>query len=209
MKRMLKKMAMTSRYRLSSFLKDRTGVAMTEFALLAPVLFMIAAGSFEVARYALILQKMDRITATLSDLVARAGNESMSELEISNILDSAQYMARPFDFSDNSLIVITSVEGRDSQAPIILSQRVSGNLSSESSLIGDGEDEDATLPAAFPDAGGGETLSDGETLVVAEFLYRYTPYLIGDLGFFDEMILYRDAYFRPRFTDRIEFPSSS
>lgn len=209
MKRMLKKFAVTSKNSFSSFLKNKNGIAMTEFALFAPVLFMIAAGSFEVARYALIMQKMDRITATLSDLVARSGNEAMSELEISNILDSASYMARPFDFSDNSLIVITSVEGRASQAPIILSQRVSGSLTGVGSSIGDGEDDDATLPEAFPDVGSGETLSDGETLVVAEFLYRYTPYLTGDLGFFDEMILYRDAYFRPRFTDRIEFPSGS
>ncbi len=191
----------------NSFVKDRTGIAMMEFAFALPVLMTLAAGSFELARYALILQKLDRISGTLSDLISRSGSEAMSETEIANIMDSARYMARPFDVSENTVLVLTSVQGRAGQAPYILSQRVDGVVAGVSSYIGDGVNGDVTLPTAFPDAGSGETLSEGETLVVAEVFYSYTPFLTGDLGFFADTIFYEDAYFRPRFTDKIEFPS--
>ncbi|WP_025899434.1 TadE/TadG family type IV pilus assembly protein [Sneathiella glossodoripedis] len=54
------------------FLKDKSAVAMTEFAMLLPLLLLLTVGSFEVGRYALLTQKLDRISATMADLVARA-----------------------------------------------------------------------------------------------------------------------------------------
>ena len=208
MKKMLSKLAFVSSRQVVSFFKNRQGVAMTEFAMMLPLLMMIAAGSFEVARYALIVQKLDRIVATLSDLVARSGSENMTELQVANILDSAYYMARPFDITGESMMILTSVEGRSNRAPEILSQRVEGDVTGKESTLGTTINGDATLPSAFPDAGGGETLADGETLIVAELYYNYEPYLLSDLGFFGDSIFYRTAYFRPRFTDRITFPAA-
>jgi len=190
------------------FIRNHRGIAMVEFALVLPILTVLAAGSFEVARYALILQKLDRIVSTLSDLVARSGDETMTETEISNIMDSALYMAQPFDISGDSMMILTSVEGRAGQPPEILSQRSSGTVPGGQSAIGNTLGGDAILPPSFLDAGSGETLSDGETLIVAELIYSYSPYLTGGLGFFSDITFYRDAYFRPRFTDRITFPAS-
>jgi Flp pilus assembly pilin Flp len=45
------------------FKKDQDGVALVEFAMLLPLLMLLAAGSFEVGRYALLTQKTDRIAA--------------------------------------------------------------------------------------------------------------------------------------------------
>lgn len=191
-----------------SFARNHRGVAMVEFAMILPLLMLLAGGSFEVARYALMTQKLDRIAATLSDLIARSDVEDITEAEISNIVDSALYMAQPFDISSGSMVVLTSVQGRTGQAPEILSQRVDGSISGVSSPIGSTVGGDATLPAAFPDAGSGETLADGETLIIAEVYYDYSPYLTGSMGFFGDMLLRARAYFRPRFTDTITFPAS-
>lgn len=208
MKKMIQILANQLSEKAIAFVRNRRGVAMVEFAMLLPLLMMLAAGSFEVARYALIIQKLDRIVGTLSDLVARSGSEVMTELEISNIMESAFYMAQPFDITGESMLVLTSVEGRNAQAPIILSQRIAGDVSGAESAVGATINGDAALPDAFPDMGSGETLSDGETLIVAEIIYNYSPYLAGSLGIFDDMVFYRDAYFRPRFTDKIEFPAA-
>ncbi|WP_339630242.1 TadE/TadG family type IV pilus assembly protein [uncultured Sneathiella sp.] len=195
-------------HHVQEFIRNHRGVAMVEFAMLLPLLMLLTAGSFEVARYALMTQKLDRITATLSDLIARSGNETITETEISNIIDSALFMAQPFDISDGSVIFLTSVQGRAGDAPEILSQRVSGNLTGYTSAIGSTIGGDATLPTAFPDAGSGETLADGETLIIAEIIYDYSPYLTGRIGFFGDMALRARAYFRPRFTDTITFPAA-
>lgn len=206
MKKLLRKPTDYIAKRLKSFIRNHRGVAMVEFAMILPILLLLAAGSFEVARYALILQKLDRIVATLSDLVARSGDDALSALEVTNIMDSALFMAQPFDFSADSILILTSVQGRTAQAPEILSQRTLGSISGVASGIGTTIGGNAVLPTAFADVGSGETLSNGETLIVAEAVYNYSPYLIGSLGFFGDMKIYRDAYFRPRFTDTITFP---
>jgi len=189
-----------------TFIRNHRGVALVEFAMVLPVLMLLTAGSFEVARYALIMQKLDRIVATLSDLVARSGDEVLTATEVSNILDSALFMAQPFDFSANSVLILTSVQGRALQPPEILSQRKHGSITGVTSAVGSTIGGNAILPTAFADAGSGETLSDGETLIIAEAIYEYSPYLTGNLGHFNDMQIYRDAYFRPRFTDTITFP---
>lgn len=208
MKRLLKISGNRMLRHFGSFIRNHRGVAMAEFAMMLPILMLLTAGSFEVARYALMTQKLDRIAATLSDLIARSNVETITETEISNIINSALYMAQPFDITGENMIVLTSVQGRTGQAPEILSQRVSGSILGTSSAIGSTVGGDATLPAAFPDAGSGETLSDGETLIIAEVYYNYSPYLIGDIGFFGSMKIRSNAYFRPRFTDTITFPAS-
>jgi Flp pilus assembly protein TadG len=208
MKRLLRKSGSQIARHLGGFIRNHRGVAMAEFALMLPVLMLLTAGSFEVARYALMTQKLDRIAATLSDLIARSNVEDIGETEISNIIDSARYMAQPFDISGNNMIILTSVQGRAGEAPEIISRRVSGSVTGASSSIGSSVGGDATLPSAFPDAGSGETLSDGETLIIAEVYYNYEPYLIGDIGFFGDMLLRSHAYFRPRFTDTITFPAA-
>ncbi|MBO0333656.1 pilus assembly protein [Sneathiella sp. CAU 1612] len=208
MKRLFKSTGNRILGHIGGFIRNHRGVAMAEFALMLPVLMLLTAGSFEVARYALMTQKLDRIAATLSDLIARSNIENITETEISNIIDSALFMAQPFDISGNNMIILTSVQGRAGQAPEILSQRISGSVTSASSIIGDTIGGDATLPAAFPDAGSGETLADGETLIIAEVYYDYDPYLTGDIGFFGDMLLRAHAYFRPRFTDTITFPAA-
>ncbi len=194
--------------RVGGFIRNHRGVAMAEFALMLPVLMLLTAGSFEVARYALMTQKLDRIAATLSDLIARSNVENITETEISNIIDSALYMAQPFDIAGENMIILTSVQGRAGEAPEILSQRISGSIPSTSSVIGSTIGGDATLPAAFPDAGSGETLADGETLIIAEVYYNFSPYLVGDIGFFGDMKIRANAFFRPRFTDTITFPAA-
>lgn len=208
MKKLLFLSKLKSHLSIVRFWKDRSAVAMVEFAMMLPLLILLAAGSFEVARFALIMQKLDRIVATLSDLVARSELEAMTEIEISNVIDSAYYMAKPFDITGNSMIILTSVVGRTSEAPYILSQRVEGSISGQSSALGSAINGDATLPDAFPDTGSGETLANGEALIAAELIYSYSPYLSGNLGFFEDMIFYRNAYFRPRFTATITFPSA-
>ncbi|MFC4273197.1 hypothetical protein GQF03_08405 [Sneathiella chungangensis] len=208
MKRLLQTTGNRMLRRVGGFIRNHRGVAMAEFALMLPVLMLLTAGSFEVARYALMTQKLDRIAATLSDLIARSNVENITETEISNIIDSALYMAQPFDIAGENMIILTSVQGRAGEAPEILSQRISGSIPSTSSVIGSTIGGDATLPAAFPDAGSGETLADGETLIIAEVYYNFSPYLVGDIGFFGDMKIRANAFFRPRFTDTITFPAA-
>lgn len=183
------------------FLKDQSAVAMVEFAMMVPVLLVMTVGGFEVARYALLLQKLDRITATFSDLIAR--EENLSAAELDNLFNSTNHLASPFDFDTNGMIVVTSVVGRDGAAPLVIAQRTKGNLVGASSEIG-GEGDDATLPAVFTDADG-NTLEQDEGVIIAEIFYDFEPYMASGsslmtIEMFEDLQIYRKAFFRPRLT---------
>ena len=189
------------------FRKDKSGLAMLEFALLLPMLLVLTLGSFEVGRYALLTQKIDRISATIADLVARA--EALSATEVDNLLDATDYLAQPFEFSTSGMVIVSSIVGRDGQEPIIIGQRSRGTITGQSSKIGSDGGE-ATLPAAFTDADG-QTLEEGEGVIVTEVFYNYVPYFAGAGGdfvsasFLGASIMYRQAFFRPRLSEQTTF----
>ena len=189
------------------FLKDRSAVAMTEFAMMLPLIMLMTLGSFEVGRYALLTQKLDRITATMADLVARA--EALSATEMDNLFNSTDHLASPFDFTGSGMVVVTSVLGREDEEPLIIGQRSKGTITGVSSKIGM-NGGDATLPAVFTD-GNGQTLADGEGVIIAEVFYNYAPYFTGggaqffDSDFFGDLVVYRQAFFRPRLSEQTTF----
>ena len=56
--------------RLARFGREQRGVAAMEFAILASVLTFALLGGTELSRYTLMHQKMDRVSASLSNMVA-------------------------------------------------------------------------------------------------------------------------------------------
>ena len=191
----------------SRFLKDKSAVAMVEFAMLLPLIMIMTLGSFEVGRYALLTQKLDRISATMADLVARA--EALSATEMDNLFNSTDHLAQPFDFTGAGMVIVTSVLGRDGMDPIIIGQRSKGTITGASSKIGS-DGGSATLPTVFTD-GDGQTLAEGEGLIVSEVFYNYAPFFAGDGGkllpmdLFNGSTMYRQAFFRPRLSERTTF----
>ncbi len=206
----MKKLLVLDRFRkakrqFSSLLKDNSAVAMVEFAMILPMLTVLTLGSFEVARYALLTQKLDRVSATMADLTARA--EALSADEVDNLFNSTDHLAQPFDFAAGGMVVISSVVGRAGQAPLIIGQRSRGSITDVESVIGSNGGT-ASLPDVFKDADD-QVLQDGEGLIVAEVFYDYEPYLTlgsGLLdGFLGDMIIYRRAFFRPRLSEQTTF----
>ncbi|OUR79843.1 hypothetical protein A9Q83_02515 [Alphaproteobacteria bacterium 46_93_T64] len=191
----------------SRFIREKSGLAMLEFAMLLPMMMVLMLGSFEVGRYALLTQKIDRISATLGDLVARA--EALSAAEVDNLFNSTDHLAKPFDFSGSGMVVVSSVVGRDGQEPLIIGQRSRGSVGSEVSKIGSDGGE-ATLPPVFTD-GAGQTLADGEGVIVTEVFYSYAPYFAGAGGdflatsFLGSSVMYRQSFFRPRLSEQTTF----
>ena len=58
---------MKSIARLRAALQCRRGVVAIEFAAMTPVLALLAIGVFEVTRYMITIQKVDRIAVAMAD----------------------------------------------------------------------------------------------------------------------------------------------
>ncbi|WP_148301894.1 hypothetical protein [Sneathiella glossodoripedis] len=126
-----------------------------------------------------------------------------------NLFNSTDHLAKPFDFTGSGMVVVTSVMGRNGQDPLVIGQRSKGTITGVSSKIGN-DGGTATLPAVFTDVNG-QTLSEGEGVIVSEVFYSYSPYFVGAGGqffstnFFNDLVVYRQAFFRPRLSEQTTF----
>jgi Flp pilus assembly protein TadG len=167
---------------------DRRGGLIAEFAAAIPVLVIMLLGGVEVSRYALLNQRMDRLATVMGDLVAQA--ERLKESELEQLFLATSHVAWPFDMESRGNVIISSVSlpaDPAPQIPKITWQRHTGDLPS-SSRVGV-QNATATLPD-------GLTVKKGQTVIVSEVYYRFTPMLFGALV--PEKVIYHRAFFRPR-----------
>jgi Flp pilus assembly protein TadG len=163
-----------------------SGNVAVEFALSVPVILMMMLGSAEMARFVILHQKMDRVATTISDLVSRA--ETITESQISDIFTAAGQVAEPFDLANLGVVIVSSVTNADGSGATIAWQRSGAGSYSAVSELGV-EGDEPNLPPGF-------VVREGETAIIAEVFYDFTPFL-------SELIvepqeIHRSAHHRPR-----------
>lgn len=172
---------------LRNFFRNRRGSLLVETAFTMSILAMLSLGGAELARYTLLHQKMERIAASIGDLIAQA--QTLSETDVMNVFAAVSEIARPFDLSTSGVVIISSIGATGGGGPTMNWQRFGGGVLPVASLIATTPGGSATMPAGF-------TVSDGETVITAEVMFDYQPWL------FDALIgstqLYHTAFFRPR-----------
>ncbi len=173
---------------LRRLIGDREGVSLIEFAFVAPVLVSLLIGSFEIARFVLLNQKLNRLASNTSDLVTRS--ETMSLEEIDNIFAAGEYITAPFRMGNKGVVFITSVSNpgpNDTSPPVVNWQENNNAAAPFSSEIGT-EGGLATLPA-------GVTLRVGQDIIVSEVIYDFEPIMFADMT---DKQLYHVSFHRPR-----------
>ncbi len=93
---------------LRRFRRDGRGVAAIEFALILPILVLLTLGCFEVPRYVLLWQRLERAASGVSDLVAQA-DEPLLANQATDIFSAAKIMMQPYAIFNNGNIVVTSI----------------------------------------------------------------------------------------------------
>lgn len=171
----------------SAFRRDRCGMVMQETAIILPLLITMLLGGYEIARFALLQQKLSRTTMTAADLVSQG--DTISVPEVDSILSATATMMRPFTTGPAQLVIVSSVSATGAMPPKVDWQRTGGGsltgVTSSIGIVGG----DATLPAGF-------LVRSGENVIVAEIFYQYSPTFMADLV--PSRILYHRAIFRPR-----------
>lgn len=166
--------------------RNSKGSILIETALIVPALMVLATGGFEVTRFALAYQKVNRIAVSMADLVSQA--KEVNETDISGLFDAVRHIGEPFDVTDNGEVILTSISPDSSGTPTVNWQRSGGGHYSGTSRIGS-PGGTATLPSGF-------ALNPGDTVIVAEAFYDYKPAIFSDI--IQPTVLYNVAYFRPR-----------
>lgn len=173
---------------LRRLIGEREGVSLVEFAFVAPILVSLLIGSFEIARFVLLNQKLNRLASNSSDLVTRSA--AMSEAELDNIFAAGEYITAPFRMGNKGVVIITSASNpgpNDTTPPVVNWQQRSDILVTFPSEVGV-EAGQATLPA-------GLTLRVGQDIIISEVIYDFEPIMFAEMT---EKQLYHVSFHRPR-----------
>jgi TadE-like protein len=199
---------------IRKLLRNERGVAAMEFAFTAPPLMLLFVGLVEVSMKLWSTQKAEKLTVTISDVVAQAQTVTVAGLR--DIVDATDDIMEPFDFGDHGKLIISSVYREQGERVAKVNWQCIKDWSEDAdeeednpfpadSKVGD-EGDDAVLPAEL-------TLNEKENVIVAEVFYRYEPILPGLLFGANPLlnrligepvqgeaseVIYRRALFKPR-----------
>ena len=170
-------------------LRDRSGIAATEFAVIVPVMLVMFFGTVEFSSGVAVYRKVTLVTRTLSDLTSQSST-AMDDNYLKDIFTASIAMLTPYSPTPTnatlSEIYVDSNKVAKIQwsKPAIIASGVA-QLTTSSRVAG----ETVTLPS--------QLLVKQTYLIFSEVSYLYTPtvgYVMGKTG----VTLSDDAYTRPR-----------
>jgi Flp pilus assembly protein TadG len=168
---------------LQALRRHRSGVALTEFALAAPVLMTAGLWGVETANQAVVQMRVNQVAVLIADNAARVGDTSLLgnaqiyESDINDVLYGAHVQGGGnFDFYAHGRVILSSLEvvpeSEDQQ--YIHWQRCMGELHHNSSYGHAGDGLDGSLAGMGPS--GDEIVAfDDEAVMFVEVAYVYQP----------------------------------
>lgn len=163
------------------FRSDVRGLAMIEFAIVAPVLLTLGLAGAEITHMAVAVMRVNQISTAISDNVARV-RDSIDESDVNEALLSAKFIGGGIDFSANGRVVVSSVEPNGKEAPnsgqYIRWQRCTGALNTTDSQPKYGTQSKGQNDNTLPYMGSSTrkiVAGPGSALIFVEVTYRYQP----------------------------------
>ncbi|MHA6689893.1 TadE/TadG family type IV pilus assembly protein [Devosia sp. A449] len=180
--------------------KAQEGVAAVEFALILPIMLMIYIGSVEASALISMDRRVQSVTGTLGDLVART-DTSLSRDQLDDYFRAASAIMTPYPANELHQVLSQVNVAPDGKATVDWSQRYDHN--GEAFIMGQGYAKGATypLPAAMVAIAKKDAAS--VSVIVSEVSYSYLP-LYG-IVFELPVQLHRENFFMPRFGGSIAF----
>jgi Flp pilus assembly protein TadG len=183
---------------IRAFSPNASGSTLVEFAFIVPIILLILLGGFDMARYILLNQKLDRAAATMSDLVSRPPN--ISKGEIDQLMIAAIEVVQPFDLATKGGVIISSIYKQVGKSAKVTWQITGGGPVTPTSMVGS-VGNTPTMPAGF-------IVRDSENVITAEVFFDYKPLFLDALkniakasDFLPDGIIVQTAFRQPRLGD--------
>jgi Flp pilus assembly protein TadG len=101
---------------LRSLARDRSGLALLEFAFALPIVLGLGAYGLEISNLAMLNLRVSQIALTLADNASRVGTFStlstlqLREVDMNDVLQAARYQGASINLSTNGRITLSSLE---------------------------------------------------------------------------------------------------
>lgn len=173
---------------LRALVRDRSAVALIEFAYSLPVFLLIALSGAEITNYATTKMRLSQVALHVADHAARMGAGSLlaaktiSETQINDVLTGAGLQAGGLNLYTNGRVILSSLEPvatpNTTNRFRIRWQRCRGSLTRASSYGVTG----TTNMTGMGPAGRQVTAAEGGATMFVEVHYRYQPILSAQLA---------------------------
>jgi TadE-like protein len=171
------------------FIGDKAGIAITEFALVLPILLMLFFGAVDVTRYILITQKVEKLAHSVADVTAQSA--TITQATLNQVLDASTDIMNPYVMGVNGHIMVSSLyrPPGTSSLPTVSWRHVGGGTMPSVSRIG-AVGSAPVMPITF-------AFAERENVIAAEVFYQFSPLLPNP--WFGTTTVYRSAFYTPRF----------
>ena len=181
---------------LGRTLCDQRGVALLEFALIAPLMILMYFGLAELSQAVIASRHTNHATSTLGDLVSQCSN--INDTDLSNIWAATPDVMSPLPSSgSNTTQRVTSIVVNSSGVPQVAWSQVPPNQ---------------TTPAAYPL---NQTISNlpanvvsttpGDSVIMGESAYSFAF----AINIFNHPLVFNDVtYFKPRKSSTVAYTGS-
>lgn len=101
---------------LTRLWRDRRGLAMIEFALVAPVVLILGTCGLEMANYAIVRMRLSQMTVTAADNISRVGLDSglsvfqLTETDVNDTFGGVKVSGSTMNVLENGRVIISSLE---------------------------------------------------------------------------------------------------
>ena len=170
------------RQRLTSLGRDQHGVAAVEFAFILPILFMLFVGAIEFSQAITVDRRVTQVAHSTADLVTRT--DRLCTTDASDMMQIIQQLVAPYNASPLRVSIVSVKANINNAANTTVDWSYSHNGGATYAA-----GASYTLPAGLVTA--------GQTVVVAESTYNYTP-LIFNYFISSAMNLTEKSYLKPR-----------
>jgi hypothetical protein len=165
-----------------------------EFALTLPIWIILLLGSADGTYALLVNEKVDRIAYTITDIVTQYQTINLANL--ADIVQAGGQLMKPFDFTLNGVVIITSAYKPTGKTPKVCWQYVGGGSLSRGSAVGS--------VGGAPVLPNGLILNDNDNVIITEVYYKFSPLFVSS---FTKGDVYRAAVYKPRLSPLINPPT--
>jgi Flp pilus assembly protein TadG len=180
---------------LRRFGGDREGAAAVEFALILPFLLLLYLGTIEASSLITVDRRVAVISGAVGDLVARwdPDKAAMTGDNLTDFFRASEGIIMPYSTTGLRQVVSFVRVNADGSTEVVWSRGYNGGTQ-------------RTAGRPYPDIPTNmRNLASGGFIVASETTYPYRPVL--GLVFRDELSLYSESFYLPRFGRPIGAPS--
>ncbi|MBW4329322.1 pilus assembly protein [Stakelama sp. CBK3Z-3] len=198
---------------MAGLAREKRGLALIEFAFSLPILLGVALMGIETAHYAIAMMRVNQISTSVADNVARV-RDSITEADVNEALLSANLIGDSIDFGERGRVVVSSVSPNGKTGSTagqwIRWQRCMGALNVTQSKPQYGDEGTGKNNGALQYMGSSKnriTAADDVDMIFVEVTYQYKPVVGSQI--IGEPILRSEASYTVRERDSEDLQSST